>query len=614
MNKLYCPEDISKQMNRKFTLIDLFAGAGGFSLGFDMAGFKTVAAFEVDHWACETLGYNFPDTVIVETDIRVFSDREISLWEHPDVLIGGPPCQGFSVAGSTQFGVEDPRNALFKKFLHFAELLRPYICIIENVPGIATKTIDGTTTIPNVVANTLSRFGYTTRTFELNAADFGVPQLRRRTFIVSVADQITWVPPTPTHSSSSNQRTDRLFNDELLSPVTVWDAISDLPQINAGEGSDDLVTYHSDTHNNYQALMREQSSGVINHIAMRHTQRLIERFKTIACGQSLKDVSDQHGQKKNFTGEINEKPYKYNNYRLNPSSPSLAVPASFQSSFVHPFLHRNLTAREAARLMSFPDRFHFKGKRTAMSWESGLSQYNQIGNAVCPLVARALAESCLAALTLSHVPERQMRSISQKGMRLNHSETKQNALFCTLQIPSEMRDRFTNVGLSLFSNKADRISDSNTVKIDGFDLPVYLIPLALLFTTEPNCTLCDPSHAPFGSHNGQIAFLISKEDFDTLASKHKDHGLDYHLRALSGIQHQCAHFIGRILEDLGLGKVSEVINPRTGRLVQGLTVETCPRTVDALRATLHAFISNNVLKDIQSHQILLNRQVDLCQG
>ena len=131
----------------------------------------------------------------------------------------------------------------------------------------------------------------------------------------------------------------------------------------------------------------------MNHDAMKHLDRLIERFKIIKQGQSLKDVPISHGQIAYGSGEKVEKPFKYNNYRIRGDRPSLAIPASYQSLFIHPYLNRNLTAREGARLMSFPDWYEFSGPRTSMSWEEGLSQYNQIGNAVCPLVAKALGKS-----------------------------------------------------------------------------------------------------------------------------------------------------------------------------------------------------------------------------
>ena len=146
--------------------------------------------------------------------------------------------------------------------------------------------------------------------------------------------------------------------------------------------------------NEYQTLMRKNSKLVHNHIAMKHTARLIERFKAIKPGQSLIDVWDTHGAVRR--GNPNEKSnikFSQNNQRLFGEKPAPTIAASFQSNFIHPHLNRNFTAREGARLQSFPDDFIFKGFRTKMSWEQGLSQYQQIGNAVPPLLAYAIAST-----------------------------------------------------------------------------------------------------------------------------------------------------------------------------------------------------------------------------
>jgi DNA (cytosine-5)-methyltransferase 1 len=172
------------------------------------------------------------------------------------------------------------------------------------------------------------------------------------------------------------------------------DAISDLPVLGAGEGTDGLQPYSTSAGNSYQRLMRQGSRNVANHVAMRHTSRLVERFQQIKPGDSA------------YTSSTGATVYKSNNQRLIPELPSLCITANFQSTYVHPHQHRNLTAREAARLMTFPDWYIFKGKRTLMSKallmkydrhsEANLSQYNQIGNAVPPLLAQAVGESLVS--------------------------------------------------------------------------------------------------------------------------------------------------------------------------------------------------------------------------
>ena len=176
------------------------------------------------------------------------------------------------------------------------------------------------------------------------------------------------------------------------------DAISDLPSLKAGEGTDGSQPYTKPVRTAFQSLMRAGSVSVSNHVAMRHTPRLVERFAAIRPGQSA------------FKVAAGATVYKSNNQRLVADEPSLCITANFQSNYIHPTEHRNLTAREAARLMTFPDRYCFKGKRTLMSKKflakygrlcrrRILSQYNQIGNAVPPLLARALGESSIALAT-----------------------------------------------------------------------------------------------------------------------------------------------------------------------------------------------------------------------
>jgi DNA (cytosine-5)-methyltransferase 1 len=476
-----------------------------------------------------------------------------------DVIVGGPPCQGFSVAGSTQYGMADPRNELFYWFLHWVEILQPKIALIENVPTILSKVQRGSTVL-DAVRERLGRFGYGVAAQILNAADFGAPQARRRAFIVATAPGVRFCFPQPTHVSASR---DDLFGSRELH-TTVWDAIGDLPQINSGEGTDELVPYKNEATTDYQRHAREGSHGVQNHIAMRHTSRLIERFKVIRPGQALKDAPPEHGQIAKFTGERSKKPFGYNNYRLDPNLPAPTIPASFQSLFLHPFLHRNLTAREAARLMGFRDAFVFKGKRTTMSWEKHLSQYNQIGNAVCPPVGEAIGRSVAEAL------DRADRKVA-RVMPLPHWEP------LPLQRPEHLPDTYDLVSAEVGERLATlakiwRGSDEPTFTSGGLVAPVELLPAALIVAGASECPLCSPDAPPFRNHGGRICFLISKDDLHSLRENGQDHGLDYHLRAAFGVEHQVGHIVGEALEKLGLVETVELINERTGRRVRGMKI------------------------------------------
>ncbi|WP_225912540.1 DNA cytosine methyltransferase [Nostoc flagelliforme] len=187
----------------------------------------------------------------------------------------------------------------------------------------------------------------------------------------------------------------------LLPAISLWDAISDLPPLNVREGEEEQP-YISEPLNNYQSWIRNGSKTLYNHVAMDHSQRLVERFKHIKWGESSSDAPKEHGaRRRNGNGELSEISYDQNNRRLNPYKPSHTIAASFYANFLHPFQHRNLTAREGARIQSFPDTYRFLGKKTVVSHkllhreerfdEKFLCQYNQVGNAVPPILAQAIA-------------------------------------------------------------------------------------------------------------------------------------------------------------------------------------------------------------------------------
>lgn len=378
------------------TSLDLFAGAGGFTLGFKKAGIKSIGAVEIDRFAAETFRYNFPDIPLYNRDIRSFSDNEIlELFSGVDIVAGGPPCQGFSVAGPSQYGVIDQRNTLIMEFFRFIKVLKPKICVLENVKGILSGKMNSSQKALSTYLDALEAIGYTSKVFTLQAADFGVPQYRERIVVIS-AQEAKHIPKSITGEFAGEENW-----------VKIKDVFGDLPLVQAGEGTNECVDYICPPLSAYQAYIRQGSTGVTNHIAMKHTKRLIERFNCIPQGGSLLDAPSEYGQRqRNGSGLDVNKRYKTNNQRLHPERVSNIVTASFQSTFVHPYLNRNLTAREGARLQSFPDSFHFCGPRTLMSKsllikenrenEIGLSQYNQIGNAVPPRMAEAIAKAILA--------------------------------------------------------------------------------------------------------------------------------------------------------------------------------------------------------------------------
>lgn len=365
-----------------YTSIDLFSGCGGITKGFELAGIKSIFASDIDENCEKTFTRNFPNTPFICKDITNITKDEVDQLlkgSVPDIIIGGPPCQGFSLANKRRNKVaDDPRNKLFYGFVKFINWYSPKAFVMENVKGLLSmQNGQVIRTIVEEFANA-GDCGYNVAYKVLKASDYGTPQNRERVILIGFRKDLNI---TPTHPAPYT----------MESYVTVDDAISDLPQIHAGEGIE-FAEYRHEPQNDYQRFIRRSSQRVYNHIAMKHTPRLVERFKAIKPGQSLVDVWETHGAVKRGTPtEKSSIKFSQNNQRVFGNLPAPTIAASFQSNFIHPQLDRNFTAREGARLQSFPDDFIFEGMRTKMSWEKGLSQYQQIGNAVPVLLAYAIA-------------------------------------------------------------------------------------------------------------------------------------------------------------------------------------------------------------------------------
>ncbi|HLD14095.1 MAG TPA: DNA cytosine methyltransferase, partial [Burkholderiales bacterium] len=250
-------------MNNKTSLrvLDTFAGAGGFSLGFQLAGYEVMGAIEVDKWACETFSQNHPHAITVQRDIASLSNHDLlNLFNEnkPDVIIGGPPCQGFSIANRNAGDHKDPRNSLFTEFLRIGEVLQPSVMVMENVPNlIAAKTSEGQSVL-EIIKESLSGLGFNTYSAVLQATNYGVPQIRNRLFVIASRMPLEEPFPSPTHQVK-NIDTPSLL-DGLLKPCpTLWDAISDLPKLQAGEGAE-VSSYESLPRNEYQAILRRDAT------------------------------------------------------------------------------------------------------------------------------------------------------------------------------------------------------------------------------------------------------------------------------------------------------------------------------------------------------------------
>jgi len=383
-----------------YKLIDLFAGAGGISVGFEWAGFETVFANEFDKNIAESFKYNFPKTPLIVDDIRNLNftkiKAEFNIQDGDiDVIAGGPPCQGFSMANRKRIE-NDERNLLFLEFVRAVEVFQPKCFLIENVMGMKSESISIGNRDRNIVDSMTSFFkdlGYQIAFKSFKAEEQGVPQIRRRVIIIGtrLKDKISPLSQNiignvkKKYLSKSelfiNSNQIHLFDEDIctyLNPTTVWDAISDLPLLNDGEGMPKME-YKTPPQNEYQKLMREKSTFVENHITTPHSKAVLERIGHIKQGENFNQLPDELKTKSCHSGA-------YGRLVANSLSPTITTRFDTPSTgrVIHPFENRTLTVREAARLQSFPDNYTFIGTRT--------SQGKQVGNAVPPLVAKSIAE------------------------------------------------------------------------------------------------------------------------------------------------------------------------------------------------------------------------------
>lgn len=342
-------------------VLDLFAGVGGLSLGFEKAGFEIVLANEIDKDIAKSYVKNHIGVRMINEDITkleipvVFGELKGKI----DLVIGGPPCQGFSQKGARKL-LDDDRNFLFKYFYKVVEYLQPKYFLMENVPNILTS---GNGFFKQEIYDLFEKLGYKLDSDILNAYDFGVPQLRRRAFILGKMEKSVALP---------------LGFDEH---VSIKDAIWDLAYLNSGEG-DEIQDYKFEPVSNYQKMMRLSSNKLFNHVATKHSDLAIERMMMVPRGKGKEVLPKEHLTKSIYSGTWS---------RMIEDQASVTITTRFDTPssgrFTHPFLHRAITVREAARIQSFPDSFVFYGTKT--------SQMKQVGNAVPPLLAEKIANTIL---------------------------------------------------------------------------------------------------------------------------------------------------------------------------------------------------------------------------
>lgn len=320
-NRIFVGINKQKKPKVKHEFIDLFAGAGGMSLGFEMAGFKAVSAVELVDIAAETHRVNFPECDVHCGDIAEYSPKKYAKSKKVRVVVGGPPCQGFSVAGKRD--PNDPRNKLFREFVRVVDEVRPDYFVMENVPGILTMQKGK---VKEAILEAFAEIGYPNVSIAvLEAATFGVPQIRSRA--IFIGNRLGLQNPFPAPLLSQSEY------------IPIEDAISDLP-------SWDRIPE-------------------INHEWTKHSKDFTKRISKVKPGESLYP-SFLDAYKRQYLGV-----------------PSMTIKENHGGTHIHPKLDRCISAREMARLQSFPDDFIFSGSMKKAMW--------QIGNAVAPLMARSIA-------------------------------------------------------------------------------------------------------------------------------------------------------------------------------------------------------------------------------
>ena len=395
----------------ELTAADLFAGAGGLTVGFEEAGFRSVFFNEIDRQAAATYQLNFPGAVpfvcpIQDLNVRRIR-RECSIRpDSLDVVVGGPPCQGFSINAPVRAD-SDPRNHLFRHYIRLVlEGLHPKFVVMENVPGLVS--LDRGRTLHDVL-EAFETAGYRTAFWILNAAHYGVPEERwRLVFIGTRLKGILPSFPAPKHFSRQRPnftggrdytfrhaighatQEDFFAESELLQPTSVREAIGDLPEIPSGGGEEEME-YGREPFTDYQRLMRRGSSTLLNHACADVAPINLERIRYVKPGGSWRDIPHRLLPRGLQRARRSDHTRRYG--RLDPDAMSGTIMTKCDphwGTFFHYEQDRIISVREAARIQSFPDRVRFTGSKG--------DQYRQVGNAVPPLLAKAIATHIRALL------------------------------------------------------------------------------------------------------------------------------------------------------------------------------------------------------------------------
>lgn len=345
---------------KRYNILDLFCGAGGLSLGFEKAGFSVVKAVDIDPWAINTYNINRKEKVAEVLDVTKLTKDYLEKLGPIDGIIGGPPCQGFSIANGQRI-IDDERNKLYHEYFRILKEIKPKFFVIENVTGLLTLAKG---TVKDDILKRAKKMGYNVEYKILNASLYGVPQVRQRVMFVGI------------HKSCTSEKF--IFPEGNSAPVSIEDAIGDLPSLDKGE---DNTAYVHAPKTDYQKMIRDGMTVLHNHILSIHTEKTKKTIAMIPEGKRICDLPEElRGGRK----------YEALMRRMDRKKPAVTIDTGHRTYFHYEEL-RIPSTREVARLQSFPDSYIFTGPRN--------DQQKQVGNAVPPMLANAIANAIYKHIT-----------------------------------------------------------------------------------------------------------------------------------------------------------------------------------------------------------------------
>lgn len=502
---------------------DIFCGAGGMSEGFRASGYDVAFALDFDADSCDTYAANHPDTDVAYEHILGLSVRSLAQRiGDADVIVGGPSCQNFSTHGRSTgwHDKDDERNKLWRHLAHVVRAVEPKAFLLENVPGLTYYKNDQ---LGGTIIRRFEKLGYEVHRAILLAADYGVPQLRRRVFVVGVRKGLAFRFPEPTHLGGWRRDTQELWERQrrergLLRHITSWEAIADLPRLVSLNGH--KRRYRDVQLSQYAALMRIDSDDLRDHEASRLSALYAELVPYVPRGGTWRDIPPHllpdryRGMRRSDSTNLLG--------RLDPNRPAYTITTQFNNvtagCFIHPYEDRPLSVREGARLQSFPDRYEFIGAAT--------SRCRQIGNAVPPRIAQFLACAIAESVTSS-----------KKGRRANPPKTVKSTRPAMKLTPPSAATKARMVGQAR-RNTAPELALRKALSVEGLryrvnrrPIPDLRIEADVVFPTERVAVFADgcfwhgcPKHSRDTKSNtkwwaAKIATNKQRDDENTAALK-----------------------------------------------------------------------------------------------